>query len=310
MRSVMLGEYVDGNSGRPDGVGPRVSNPRITLNDNTSIPQFGLGVWQVPAAETEQVVTDALEVGYRHIDTAQMYGNEEGVGAAIAKSGLARDDLYVTTKLNNNRHETTPRAGSLRVSLDKLGLDQVDLFLIHWPLPTRYDGDFVSTWETMVELATKACATSVGVSNFQPDHLDLDRRRDRRGAGGQPDRGAPLLRQRGGPGRPTRHGAHVEAWSPLGQGGASSTTRWSSVIADRHGKTPAQVTCCAGHSTAATSSSPSRCARSGWRENFDIFDFSLTADEIAAHRRPRQGRGRSSGPEPGHLRLDPVTAAG
>jgi len=256
-----------------------VSNPRITLNDNTSIPQFGLGVWQVPAAEAEQVVADALEIGYRHIDTAQMYGNEEGVGAAIAKSGLARDDLYVTTKLNNNNHETARQ--SLEVSLDKLGLDKVDLFLIHWPLPTQYDGDFVSTWETMVELREEGLATSVGVSNFQPDHLDLVV--DKTGVVPAVNQIEvhPYFGNEAARAATTRHGAHVEAWSPLGQGGGELEDPVVSSLADRHGKTPAQVllrwALDRGDIVFPKSVRKERLA-----ENLDIFDFSLAADEIAA----------------------------
>jgi 2,5-diketo-D-gluconate reductase A len=122
---------------------PRI--PRIELHDGTSIPQLGLGVFQVPPDETAAVVTAGLEAGYRHLDTAQMYGNEAGVGEAIAASGLPRDELYVTTKLNNGFHRPDDARRAFDDSLTRLGLDRVDLFLIHWPLPTRYDGDFVST---------------------------------------------------------------------------------------------------------------------------------------------------------------------
>src|ERR1700743_3846281 len=117
--------------------------PTIALHDGTSIPQLGFGVFLVPQEETQQTVEQALEIGYRHLDTAQMYGNEREVGAAIAASGIARDQLYVTTKLDNARHRPDDARRSFAESLDKLGLDHVDLFLIHWPLPTRYDGDFV-----------------------------------------------------------------------------------------------------------------------------------------------------------------------
>ena len=274
-----------------------MSNSRITLNDNTSIPQFGLGVWQVPAAVTEQVVADALEIGYRHIDTAQMYGNEEGVGAAIAKSGLARDDLYVTTKLNNNRHETTQAKDSLRVSLDKLGLDKVDLFLIHWPLPTQYDGDFVSTWETMIELREEGLATSVGVSNFQPDHLDLVV--DKTGVVPAVNQIEvhPYFGNEAARAATARHGAHVEAWSPLGQGGGELKDPVVLSLADRHGKTPAQVllrwALDRGDIVFPKSVRKERLA-----ENFDVFDFSLAADEIAALAALDKGEDGRQGPNP------------
>src|SRR5215218_6498063 len=146
--------------------------PTITLNDQTTIPQLGFGVFQVPPDETAATVASALEVGYRHIDTAQMYRNEQGVGEAIAASGFARDELYVTTKLNNGFHRPDDARRAFDESLTRLGLDRVDLFLIHWPLPTRYDGDFVSTWQTLAELQADGRATSIGVSNFQAAHLD------------------------------------------------------------------------------------------------------------------------------------------
>src|SRR5688500_1268711 len=146
--------------------------PTITLNDQTTIPQLGFGVFQVPPEETAATVAQALEAGYRHLDTAQMYQNEQGVGEAIAASGIARDELYVTTKLNNGFHRPDDARRAFDESLARLGLDRVDLFLIHWPLPTRYDGDFVSTWQTLVEFQKDGRATSIGVSNFQPAHLD------------------------------------------------------------------------------------------------------------------------------------------
>ena len=146
--------------------------PNLTLNDGHSIPQLGFGVFQVPPPETEATVLAAFEAGYRHIDTAQMYGNESGVGAAVRTSGLGRDDVYITSKLNNGFHRPDDARRSLHESLERLGLDRVDLFLIHWPLPDQYDGDFVTTWRTMVEFREEGLATSVGVSNFQPAHLD------------------------------------------------------------------------------------------------------------------------------------------
>src|SRR5699024_3786885 len=126
--------------------------PSVTMNDGHSIPQLGFGVFQVPPADTAATVASALEVGYRHLDTAKMYGNEKGVGEAIAASGIARDELFVTTKLNNPHHRPDDVRRSFEQSLADLGLDHVDLFLIHWPLPTRFDGDYVSTWRALTEL--------------------------------------------------------------------------------------------------------------------------------------------------------------
>jgi 2,5-diketo-D-gluconate reductase A len=271
--------------------------PRITLDDGTSIPQFGLGVWQVPAADTERVVSDALEIGYRHIDTAQMYGNEEGVGAAIAASGLARTDLYVTTKLNNNRHEKAQAKESLKVSLDKLGLDQVDLFLIHWPLPTQYGGDFVSTWETLLELRDSGLTKSVGVSNFQPDHLDLVV--DKTGVVPAVNQIEvhPYFANEAARAATARHGAHVEAWSPLGQGGGELDDPVVTKIAAEHGKLPAQVllrwALDRGDIVFPKSVRKERLA-----ENFDVFDFALTEAEVADLAALDRGEAGRQGPNP------------
>ena len=145
--------------------------PSIQLHDGTSIPQLGFGVFQINPADTAEAVTRALEVGYRHIDTAEMYGNEKQVGEALRSSGVARDDVYVTSKLNNGFHRPDDAERAFEKTLADLGLDRIDLFLVHWPLPTRYDGDFVSTWRTMASFVEDGRAASVGVSNFQPDHL-------------------------------------------------------------------------------------------------------------------------------------------
>lgn len=274
-----------------------VSTPQIALNDGTSIPQFGLGVWQVPADVTERVVTDAFELGYRHVDTAQMYGNEQGVGAAIAASGLARGDLYVTTKLNNNRHEPVAAKESLRISLDKLGLENVDLFLIHWPLPTQYDGDFVSTWEALVELREAGLATSIGVSNFQPDHLD----RIVSATGVVPAvnqiEAHPYFANDAARAATLAHGAHVQAWSPLGQGGGELEDPAVVALAEKHGRTPAQVllrwAIDRGDIVFPKSLSKQRLA-----ENADIFDFSLSADEVAVLAGLDKGEAGRQGPNP------------
>ena len=140
--------------------------PTVTLNDDRQIPQLGFGVFKVPPAETQATVERAFDAGYRHIDTAQMYGNEEGVGAAIKASGLPREELWITTKLNNGFHRPDDARREFAASLDRLGLDQVDLFLIHWPLPTRYDGDYASTWRTLTELHEDGRASSIGVSKL------------------------------------------------------------------------------------------------------------------------------------------------
>lgn len=274
-----------------------MSTPQIELNDHTSIPQFGLGVWQVSPEDVERVVSDAFEIGYRHIDTAQMYGNEEGVGAAIAASGLSREDVYVTTKVNNNRHRPADAKDSARVSLEKLGLDRVDLLLIHWPLPTQYDGDFVATWEALLELREEGLATSVGVSNFQPEHLD----RVVEATGVVPAVNQvevhPYFANEAARAATLRHGAHVEAWSPLGQGGGELEDPAVTALAERHGRTPAQVllrwALDRGDIVFPKSLSKARLA-----QNFDVFDFSLAADEVATLAALDKGEAGRQGPNP------------
>ncbi len=146
--------------------------PSITLNDGNVIPQLGFGVFQIPPPETERAVSYALDAGYRHIDTAEMYGNEQGVGEAIRAAGLDRAEVYITSKLNNGYHRPDDARRAFERTLEVLGYDYVDLFLIHWPLPTLYDGDFVSTWQTLEEFKADGRARSIGVSNFQVAHLE------------------------------------------------------------------------------------------------------------------------------------------
>src|SRR5919199_1002943 len=145
--------------------------PNITLNDGNTIPQLGFGVFQIEPEYTAKAVGEALRVGYRHIDTAEMYGNEREVGEGIRASGLGRGDVFVTSKLNNAFHEPDDARRAFDETLSELGFDYVDLFLIHWPLPTLYEGDFVSTWKTLEEFHRDGRARSIGVSNFQIEHL-------------------------------------------------------------------------------------------------------------------------------------------
>ena len=144
--------------------------PTVKLNDGYGIPQLGYGVFRVPPADTERAVSEAFEVGYRHIDTAAIYGNEKGVGAAIAGSGIPRDELFITTKLWNDRHEGDEPRAALGESLDKLGLDQVDLYLVHWPTPMR--DNYVHAWEKLIELRDAGLTRSIGVSNHLVPHLE------------------------------------------------------------------------------------------------------------------------------------------
>ncbi len=145
--------------------------PDLALNSGQTIPQLGFGVFKIDSAETADAVSEALKVGYRHIDTAEMYRNEKGVGEAVRASGLDRGEVYITSKLNNGFHRPDDARGAFDGTLEALGTDYVDLFLIHWPLPTLYDGDFVSTWLTLEEFYRQGRARSIGVSNFQASHL-------------------------------------------------------------------------------------------------------------------------------------------
>src|SRR5688500_18213769 len=153
--------------------------PDITLNDGNTIPQLGFGVFQIEPSETAEAVREALGVGYRHIDTAEMYGNEKEVGEGVRASGLDRRDIFVASKLNNSFHEPDDARRAFDETLSELGFDYVDLFLIHWPLPTLYDGDFVSTWKTLEEFKGDGRSRSIGVSNFQIEHLERDRKSTR-----------------------------------------------------------------------------------------------------------------------------------
>ena len=270
--------------------------PTITLHDQTTIPQLGFGVFQVPPDQTAKTVLNAFEVGYRHIDTAQMYENEAGVGEAIASSGIPRGDLYITTKLNNGFHRPDDARRSLDESLSRLGLDHVDLFLIHWPLPTRYDGDFVTTWRTMAEFVEDGRATSVGVSNFEPHHLDriisetgvvpvLNQVEVHPFFGNEDVRAACA-----------RHDIAVEAWAPIARGKVADDATITG-IADRLGRTPAQVAL-RWHVQRGDIVFPKTVTPERMQENFDIFDFELSDDDmstITALDRGEEGRG---GPHP------------
>ena len=276
--------------------------PTVHLNDGTTIPQLGFGVFLVPPAETQATVEQALEVGYRHLDTAQMYGNEAGVGAAIAASGIPRDEMYVTTKLNNGFHRPDDARRAFAETLEKLGLDRVDLFLIHWPLPTRYDGDYVSTWSTLVELQKEGGTASVGVSNFEPDHLSGSSPRPAR-ARGQPDRSPPVLPQRGGPGSEPKHGVATEAWSPIARGRVNDDPTIGEIAA-RVGRTPAQVTL-RWHLQRGDIVFPKSMKGERMRENFDVFGFELSNDDITTLGTLDEGESGRTGPNPNTFDMIP-----
>jgi 2,5-diketo-D-gluconate reductase A len=270
--------------------------PTITLNDQTTIPQLGFGVFQVPPEQTAEVTARALEVGYRHIDTAEMYQNEAGVGEAIRGSGIHREELYITSKLNNGFHRPDDARRAFEETLARLGLDRIDLFLVHWPLPTRYDGDFVSTWRTLAEFVADGRAASIGVSNFQPAHLA--RIVDETGVvpavnqievhpyfGNEEARSASRER-----------GIAVEAWSPIAQGDVLGDEVIGKIAA-AHGRTPSQVTL-RWHLERGDIVFPKTTHVDRMRENFEIFDFQLTPDEVAAISALDRGEAGRRGPNP------------
>ena len=280
-----------------------MSVPNIALHDGTSIPQLGFGVFQVPPEDTEKTVLTAFEVGYRHIDTAEMYQNEEGVGAAISSSGIARDELYITSKLNNGFHRPDDARRAFDDTMSKLGLDRLDLFLIHWPLPTLYDGDYVSTWRTLGEFVQDGRLTSVGVSNFEPEHLQ--RIVDETGLAPVVNQIEvhPYLTNERARAATLQHGAKVEAWSPIAQGGVLEDEVIGEIAA-AHGKTPSQVTL-RWHVERGDIIFPKSMREERMRENFELFDFSLSDEEvrrISALDRGEEGR---TGPNPNTMDFVP-----
>jgi 2,5-diketo-D-gluconate reductase A len=273
-----------------------MSVPNITLHDGTSIPQLGFGVFQVPPEDTAEVVTQAFEVGYRHIDTAEMYQNEQGVGEAIKSSGIPRDELYITSKLNNGFHKPDDARRAFVETMSKLGLDKIDLFLIHWPLPTLYDGDYVSTWETMLSFVEDGRAASVGVSNFQPAHLD----RIVEATGKAPVINQievhPYLLNTAAREASHKHGVAVEAWSPIAQGAVLDDGTITK-IAEEVGKTPAQVTL-RWHVQRGDIVFPKSVTPSRMKENFEIFDFELDKEQMSLIDGLDKGEDGRTGPNP------------
>lgn len=266
--------------------------PTTPLRDGGAIPQLGFGTWQVPQADTAEIVTHALDAGYRHIDTAAAYQNEAGVGAAIKASGLPRDEVFVTTKLWNADHGRDEAKAALRASLDRLELDFVDLYLIHWPLPMR--DRYVETWEALVELQQDGLARAIGVSNFQPEHL----RRIVDATGVTPAVNQvelhPRLTQPGLRREHEERGIVTEAWSPLAQGQVLDDPTIGE-IAERHGKTAGQVVL-RWHLQLGNVVFPKSVTPERIRENFDVFDFTLTDEDVAAI--DALDRGERVGPDP------------
>ena len=269
--------------------------PTVTLNNGVTIPQLGFGVFQVPDEETTAAVTSALDAGYRSIDTAAVYGNEAGVGRALAESGLSRDELFVTTKLWNADQGYDATLAAFDASLEKLGLDHVDLYLIHWPTPER--DLYLDTWRALEKLYADGRIRAAGVSNFQPAHLRRLLDHSSLVPAVNQIELHPSLQQAELRGLHAELGIATEAWSPLAQGALLADPALAA-IAERHGKSPAQVVLRwhlqLGNIVIPKSVTPARI-----RENLDVFGFSLSADEMEAV--AALDRGLRTGPDPDTL---------
>ncbi|MEV7908642.1 aldo/keto reductase [Streptomyces anulatus] len=268
------------------------SVPTIRLNNGVEIPQLGFGTYQIKQDDTKEAVVAALEVGFRHIDTAEMYGNEKQVGQAVRASGLDRGEVFVTSKLNNGFHAHDDALKAFNRSLEDLEFDYLDLFLIHWPLPDV--GDFVETWRAMEEIYRSGRAKAVGVSNFQPHHLRRLLEETETVPTVNQIEAHPYLTQDELRAFDAEHGIATEAWSPIAQGKVlddPTITR----IAGRHGRTPAQVTL-RWHLQRGDIVFPKSVKRSRMEENFDVFGFDLGEDEI--DQISRLNRDERVGPDP------------
>ena len=273
--------------------------PSITLNDRTTIPQLGFGVFQIPPEDTAEAVTRALEIGYRHIDTAQMYGNERQVGEAIAASSVPREDIYVTSKLNNGFHRPEDAQRAFDQTMADLRLDRIDLFLIHWPLPTRYDGDYVSTWRTLASFVEEGRAASVGVSNFQPDHLA--RIIDETGVVPAVNQVEvhPYFANEDVRAANASHGIATEAWSPIAQGDVLDDAVLTAIAEDK-GKSAAQVAL-RWHIERGDIIFPKSVTPERIQSNFELFDFQLTPEEVGSISALDRGAEGRRGPHPDQM---------
>lgn len=267
--------------------------PTLTLHDGVEIPQLGFGVFQIPSEETQEKVEEALAVGYRHIDTAAAYGNEAGVGAAIAATGVRREEVFVTTKLWNSEQGYDSTLRAFEASLGRLGTGHVDLYLIHWPRPA--EGLFLETWRAFERIREEGGARSIGVSNFRVEDLErLEAEAERRPTVNQVEL-HPHFQQAELRAWLADHDVATEAWSPLAQGDLLEDGTIETVAA-HHDRTPAQAILRwhlqIGNVVIPKSATPERI-----RENFEVFDFELSEDDMAALERLESGE--RIGPDPG-----------
>lgn len=270
--------------------------PNVRLNNGVQIPQVGFGVFQIEQLRTADAVRAAFDAGYRHVDTAQMYGNEEGVGAAIVESGLSRDEVFITTKLDNDRHGRDEAAVALDESLERFGLDHIDLYLIHWPIPAQ--DRYVETWKGFEKVAADGRARAIGVSNFTIAHLErLAAETGTVPAVNQielhPAFPQPELRA-----YHDEHGIATQAWSPIGQGGDLLRDERLGSLAQRYGRSPAQIVL-RWHIQLGNIVFPKSVRPERMRENIDVFDIDLTDDDLATL--AELNTGTRLGPDPDHF---------
>ena len=271
----------------------------LTLNTGNTIPQLGLGVFKIDdEAECERVVLDALELGYRHIDTAMIYRNEAAVGRALAQSGIPRDELFVTTKVWNSDQGKDEAPAALATSLDLLGLDYVDLYLIHWPAPLR--GRYVETWLALEDLAAQGLIKAIGVSNFEPEHLeDILEAGSVVPAINQVEL-HPAFQQRTVRAFGEERGILTEAWGPLGQGKYElAELPGLNDLAKKHGKSIQQIVL-RWHIQEGVIVFPKSVRKERLAENLDVFDFELDSDDMAAMVAMDSGRRVGTHPDDGN----------
>ena len=251
--------------------------PNVRLNNGGEIPQLGFGVFQIKPEDTVEAVTTALEVGYRHIDTAEMYRNEKEVGEAIATSGIDPSEIFVTSKLNNNKHDVDDALAAFDQTLTDLRLDRIDLFLIHWPLPKV--GNFVDTWKALERVYQDGRARAIGVSNFQPHHLRRLHQESTVVPAVNQIELHPYLNQDELRAFDAEHGIATEAWSPIAKGGVLEDATITD-LANSYGKTSAQVVL-RWHIQLGNIVFPKSVKQGRVRENFEIFDFELTDTDMS-----------------------------
>jgi 2,5-diketo-D-gluconate reductase A len=270
--------------------------PAIALNDGKHIPQLGFGVFQIEPEKTAAAVKAALEIGYRHIDTAEMYGNEKEVGQGVRDAGLDRADVFITSKLNNGFHRPDDARRAFDNTLSALESDYVDLFLIHWPLPTLYGGDFVSTWHVLEEFAKDGRARSIGVSNFQPAHLERLAKESGTVPAVNQVEVHPYFTNQEVRAYGSKHGIATEAWSPIAQGKVLDDPAIER-IADAVGTSPAQVVL-RWHIQRGDIVFPKSVSPDRMTSNFELFDFELDSFAMDAISSLDQGESGRTGPNP------------